>query len=211
MDRDGPADHAGCLGPATDAQPNLCSSLKNGIILCHLAKTIDDSFIPVIHDSTNYYKMRENLKMFIEVCHELHLPLFSIPSCEDFDQNVALAPADPQKLVRIVDCLYLFIRECIKNYELPPFPVITLDEIKARPLPPAAEVDALNDQLRLQPKSVIGGNIRISATVFKTTLQYLMSNTKGFDINVYEATIARAQASPSLRASQTPSPSTNRI
>lgn len=68
--------------------PDLCKSLKSGIVLCYLAKSIDDDLIPIIHDSKHPYKQLENLNFFIQVCKEMHVPLLKLMTPEDFEKNV---------------------------------------------------------------------------------------------------------------------------
>ncbi|EMS12143.1 Rho/RAC guanine nucleotide exchange factor, putative [Entamoeba histolytica HM-3:IMSS] len=164
--------------------PDLCNSLKSGTILCYLAKTIDDDLIPVIHDSKHPYKQLENLNMFLQVCKEMHVPLLRIATHDDFVKG---------NIVRIVECVFLFATECFKIYNIEPFPQIPIEEVKKN-LPSGQEAENIKEQLKYIQRTVIGGKIRVSASVFRTTLQFLMSTTKGFDMNVFEGTIAKAQA-----------------
>ena len=164
--------------------PNLCESLKSGVILCSLAKSIDDDLIPTIHDPKHVYKQIENVNMFLDVCKEFHIPLMKIPSIEDFEKN---------NIVRIVECLFLFGIECMKEYDIPQFPKVSIEEAR-KAYPPENELQTIIQQLKLNNRSVIGGKIRISAEVFRRTLQYLMSQNKEFDLEVYENTISKAQA-----------------
>lgn len=92
-----------------------------------------------------------------------------------------------------MECLYLFATECIRVYDIETLPDIPIAQVK-KELPPEEELAVIRDQLKLQKRTIIGGKIRVSAAVFRTTLLYLMSNTKEFNMDEYEQTIAKAQA-----------------
>lgn len=66
---------------------DFCVSLRSGIILCYLAKTIDDDLVPLIHDSKNHYKQLENVSAFIQACRELRVPLLRTLTLEDFEKK----------------------------------------------------------------------------------------------------------------------------
>ncbi|KAL7711817.1 Cell division control protein CDC24 [Entamoeba marina] len=130
--------------------PDLCKSLKSGLILCYLAKTIDDDLIPFIHDSTHPYKQRENLNMFIETCREMHVPLLKLVTFEDFERN---------QIVRVVECIHLFATVCIETYDVPPLPNIPKAKVMSSS-PSKEDIAIINEQLRLVQRTVIGGKIQ---------------------------------------------------
>ena len=88
----------------------------------------------------------------------------------------------------------MFGEQCIKRYNVPEFPNVTMQEVKAKGMPTKEEEDNIIEQLRLSQRSIKGGKIYVSSEVFKRTLLFLQSQNKDFSLPKLEKSISKAQA-----------------
>eukprot|EP00727_Mastigamoeba_balamuthi_P000126 m51a1_g1011 putative domain containing protein (750) ;mRNA; r:599658-603368 len=165
---------------------DTCEELRSGIVLCYLARAIDERCIPRIQENKSQpLRLKENVLFFLEACKDLGVPRIAMFHSPDLDQG---------KVVSVVECLASLADVAVRDHGFKiqlPAPGPFHAEAQAVELSEQRQKEILAQLAMRAPKAK--KCVKMSAAVFKAQLSVI----SGGDPRVLEKCekgVTRAQA-----------------